>query len=391
MTPSNGSGGRAGGSGNSGARKAGKGSSASKGSGKGFGSGKGAPSGKGRPSSGRAAPRQGVASPSGSRGTQGRREAPGAGAGEREGRSLRDKGASASTGRSGIRRAPGRAGDGNGDGRRSERSMPGLGLGAGNLLTIPPGWVLLEGRRPVLEALRAGRRLSRIVVASGASARGALAEVLERAATRQVPVERLSRSVLEAAGSELTQGVVAVAAPLEPGTLDDVLVASRRRGEPAFLLALDGVQDPRNLGAIARSAEAAGCHGLIVTRFGSAPLSVTAEKASAGALGLIPVAEVPSLAKAIEQMQEAGIWCVAMDGGADQSLFDLSLSDQPVCLVVGGEGEGVQRLVRERCELVVSVPLHGTVESLNVSVAAGLGLYEVRRRRGGPPISAVGR
>jgi 23S rRNA (guanosine2251-2'-O)-methyltransferase len=191
------------------------------------------------------------------------------------------------------------------------------------------GRTLIEGRRPIVEALRAGRPMDRILLASGAG-RAALGELLDLAQRRGVEVQNVPRSVIDAE---------------------------------------------------ARSGAAAGCHGLIVPRHRSAPLSAVAVKTSAGALEHLPVAEVPNLARAVEQLRDSGVWCIGLDGTAEDSLFDLQLADEPVCVVVGSEGTGLHRLVRDSCDALVRIPMSGNVESLNASVAGALALFEVRRRR----------
>jgi 23S rRNA (guanosine2251-2'-O)-methyltransferase len=249
--------------------------------------------------------------------------------------------------------------------------------------TVRPGQgrVLIEGRRPVVEALRAGRPMDRILLASGAG-RAALGDLLELARRRGIEVQTVPRSLLDAeARSGAHQGVLAVVAPIQPIGLTELLAAPLAGREPPFFLALDGVEDPHNLGALARSAEAAGCHGLVVPRHRSAPLSAVAVKSSAGALEHLPVAEVPNLARAIEQLRDSGIWCIGLDGTAEDSLFALELADEPVCIVVGGEGSGLHRLVRDSCDALVHIPMSGHIESLNASVAGALALFEVRRRR----------
>jgi 23S rRNA (guanosine2251-2'-O)-methyltransferase len=243
------------------------------------------------------------------------------------------------------------------------------------------GRVLIEGRRPVTEALRAGRPMDRILLAAGVG-RSALGDLLDLAQRRGVEVQTVPRSLIDAeARSGAHQGVLAVVAPIEPVGLAELLAIPLAGREPPFFLALDGIEDPHNLGALARSAEAAGCHGLIVPRHRSAPLSAVAVKSSAGALEHLPVAEVPNLARAVEQLRDSGVWCVGLDGAADASLFDLELADEPVCIVVGGEGTGLHRLVRDSCDVLVHIPMSGRIESLNASVAGALALFEVRRRR----------
>jgi 23S rRNA (guanosine2251-2'-O)-methyltransferase len=244
-----------------------------------------------------------------------------------------------------------------------------------------PGRMLIEGRRPVVEALRAGRPVDRVLLASGVG-KAALGDLLDLAQRRGVEVATVPRSLIESeARSGAHQGVLAIVAPIEPIDLIELLAIPLAGREPPFFLALDGVEDPHNLGALARSAEAAGCHGLVVPRHRSAPLSAVAVKSSAGALEHLPVAEVPNLARAIEHLRDSGVWCIGLDGGAEASLFDLQLADEPVCVVVGGEGAGLHRLVRDSCDALVHIPMSGRIESLNASVAGALALFEVRRRR----------
>jgi 23S rRNA (guanosine2251-2'-O)-methyltransferase len=248
-----------------------------------------------------------------------------------------------------------------------------------------PGRMLIEGRRPVVEALRAGRPIDRILLASGVG-RSALGDLLDLAKGRGVEVQTVPRSLIDAeASSRAHQGVLAIVAPIQPIDLIELLAIPLAGREPPFFLALDGVEDPHNLGALARSAEAAGCHGLIVPRHRSAPLSAVAVKSSAGALEHLPVAEVPNLARAIERLRDSGVWCIGLDGTAQASLFDLELADEPVCVIVGGEGAGLHRLVRDSCDVLIRIPMSGQIESLNASVAGALALFEVRRRRSLPP------
>jgi 23S rRNA (guanosine2251-2'-O)-methyltransferase len=281
------------------------------------------------------------------------------------------------------RRAKGRGGSARAAKQARRRDRLEAGRAA---LHAEPGWTLIEGRRPVLEALRAGRPVERVVVVAGAAERGALAELLALAAKRAVPVETVPRSVLDAqAQTAAHQGVAALVAPLQPIELDELLAIPLGGSQPPFFLALDGIEDPHNLGALARSADAAGCHGMIVPRHRSAPLSAVAVKSSAGALQHVPVAEVPNLTRALERLRASGLWCIGLDAEAPASLFELELADEPVCVVVGGEGGGLHRLVRETCDVLLHIPMAGQVESLNAAVAGALALFEVRRRRSAPP------
>jgi len=182
------------------------------------------------------------------------------------------------------------------------------------------------------------------------------------------------------AGTENHQGVVASITP--PELLDDNAALELLEGiENPLILILDSVHDPRNLGACLRTAEAAGADLVVVPRSRSPELTPTVSKVASGAAEIQKIARVSNLARFLKELQEAGVWLVGTDGDAEQSLFDQSLT-QPVALIMGAEGEGIRRLTREHCDLLVNLPLHGTVESLNLSVAAGIGLYEILRQRG---------
>jgi 23S rRNA (guanosine2251-2'-O)-methyltransferase len=270
-----------------------------------------------------------------------------------------------------------------GAGRAAKQARRRDRLEAGtSALRAGPGAMVIEGRRPVIEALRGPRRVERVVVAAGAAERGTLAELLDLAAKEGVPVTTVPRSVLDGhAETGAHQGVAAVVTRLESIGLDELLAVPLAGPEPPFLLALDGIEDPHNLGALVRSAGAAGCHGVILPRHRSAPLSATAMKSSAGALEHVPIAEVANLTRALERLRAAGLWCIGLDGAAETSLFDLQLADEPVCVVVGSEGAGLHRLVRETCDVLLRIPMAGQVASLNASVAGAMALFEVRRRR----------
>jgi 23S rRNA (guanosine2251-2'-O)-methyltransferase len=241
----------------------------------------------------------------------------------------------------------------------------------------------VEGRQAVRELLMAGRRKVREVwVATDLEDAGAVRDIVDLAFDQRVPVKEVNRRKLEAqARSEAPQGVLAKAMPLPETDLDDLLV-SRRRGGAPFLLAVDGVTDPGNLGALLRSAEGAGVSGIILPRHRTVHVTPTVAKAAAGAVEHLEMAIVPGLPAALSKARAAGVWIVGLDDGADRSLFDLGdLGRQPVALVVGAEGAGLSRLVRERCDVVVAIPMRGQLSSLNVSVAGALACYEVVRQR----------
>jgi 23S rRNA (guanosine2251-2'-O)-methyltransferase len=234
----------------------------------------------------------------------------------------------------------------------------------------------VEGRRAVLELLRAGRREVRSVAMSSAVRDDpALDEIRERAgrALKVVPPERIDAL----ARSDVPQGVVATAAPLRPADLDALLEAP-----DAFVVALDGVSDPRNLGAVARAAETAGATGLLLPRHRSARITPVVAKTAAGAIEHLPIALTGGIPTALDRARRAGCWTIGLDVAADdRSLFDLELADQPLVLVLGSEGRGLARLTSARCDVLVSIPMRGAISSLNVSAAAALACHEIARRR----------
>ena len=240
----------------------------------------------------------------------------------------------------------------------------------------------LAGIHAVEEALVAGRPLNRILVARGQRG-GRIQRILDLARERGVPVRFEERAQLDhAAGSEHHQGVVAFAASRAAVELEDLLAnADARR----MLVLLDGVEDPHNLGAIVRTALAAGAAGIVIPERRSSGLTDTVARVSAGALAHLPVARVKNLARAVEQLKEANFWIVGLDEHADKSYTDVDYKGR-VAIVMGSEGAGLHELVRKRCDFVVSIPTSGPVGSLNVSVAAGIVLFEaVRQLRNSTP------
>jgi 23S rRNA (guanosine2251-2'-O)-methyltransferase len=240
------------------------------------------------------------------------------------------------------------------------------------------GASIVPGRRAVIELLRARRRTVRTVsVARGHESAAVLDEIEHLAAEAGAPVqlvdpERLRRE----AGIESAQGVVARAEPIAP-----VLLAELLAGPDAFLVALDGVTDPRNLGAVLRTALAAGATGAVVPRHRSALLSPAAVKAAAGAVEHLPIAAVGGIAAALEQASRASVWSVGLDADADTAINDIGIADRPLVLVLGAEGSGLPRLARARCDLLARIPMHGPIESLNVAAAAAIACFEVARHR----------
>jgi 23S rRNA (guanosine2251-2'-O)-methyltransferase len=242
--------------------------------------------------------------------------------------------------------------------------------------------MIVFGIHPVAEALGAGR-VREIRVAGRSDAR--LRELVEVAAAAGVRVRTVPREALDAdAEGGIHQGVVAEVKPLPPATLEE-LARARGGADPPLLVVLDGVEDPQNVGAIIRTVDAAGGRGVVRQTRRAAPLTGAAAKASAGAVHHVPVADVVNIARALEELKQLGVWTVGLDADAETPYYDLDLA-VPIALVVGAEGHGLRRLVRERCDLVASIPMAGRVSSLNVSAATAIVLFEaVRQRRRGRP------
>ncbi len=240
---------------------------------------------------------------------------------------------------------------------------------------------LLTGRQPVLEALKSGRPIEKIYVAFGSH--GSVIEKLKNLARRGgIPVVELSKQrFAELAGDQHAQGVAALLSPRAYTDVDALLEAARARNEQPFLLLLDEIEDPHNLGALLRTAECAGVHGVILPKHHTSPLTPTVVKASAGASLHLPIAKVTNLASTIETLKHEGIWVVGTDDGAPTSYRDVDYRGA-VAIVIGNEGKGMRRLVRERCDTLVRIPVFGKIQSLNASVAGGLVLFEVLRSRG---------
>jgi 23S rRNA (guanosine2251-2'-O)-methyltransferase len=240
----------------------------------------------------------------------------------------------------------------------------------------------VEGRQAVRELLIAGKRRVKEVWVSGELAETEIiGDIIEIARSMRVQVTEVARKRLEAqARSEAPQGVLAFAAPLPEAELATLL--KRAPNNPPFLVAVDGVTDPGNLGALLRCCDGAGVHGVVLPRHRAVHITPTAAKSAAGAVEHVPMAVVGGLPAALTRIKEAGIWVVGLDDEADRSLFEIDdLAKEGICLVLGAEGNGLSRLVRERCDMIVSIPMRGRLSSLNVSAAAALATYEVARHR----------
>jgi 23S rRNA (guanosine2251-2'-O)-methyltransferase len=222
-------------------------------------------------------------------------------------------------------------------------------------------------------------------MAEGVDRAPILDEIVQEAERRRVPVRHVARGVLEReAATDAPQGVLAHAAPLAEVDFDDLCQADATTDRKPFLLALDGITDPRNFGALLRSAEGAGATGAVLTRRRSVHVTPAVTKAAAGAVEHVPLAVVPGLPAALTRAKGLGCWVVGLADDGDTSLFDLTLATEALVLVVGSEGDGLSRLVRDRCDVIASIPMAGALPSLNASAAGTLALYEVARRRGQP-------
>lgn len=239
---------------------------------------------------------------------------------------------------------------------------------------------LLEGRNAVAEALRAGRTIDKVFLAEGAADHGLrrLASLAREAGAVVTAVDRRKLDQMSPTGAH--QGIVAMAAAHDYSTLDDMLALAAERGEPPLLVLCDELSDPHNLGAIIRSAECAGAHGVVIPKRRSVALTAVVAKAAAGALEYMPVARVTNLSAAIETLQKKGLWVFGTAAEGATPLYKADLRG-PAAIVIGAEGNGMSRLVAERCDDKVSIPLRGRISSLNASAAAAVLLYEALRQR----------
>ncbi len=238
---------------------------------------------------------------------------------------------------------------------------------------------LIEGRNAVLEAFRAGRTIDRLYILDGCQD-GPVMSIRREAARHDTQIKYVSGERLDQLSETgRHQGVIARAAAYEYADVEDILQAARDKGEAPFVFLLDNIEDPHNLGAIIRTANLAGAHGVIIPKNRAVGLTATVARTSAGALNYTPVAKVTNLAKTIEELKKEGMWfvCADMDG---TTMYELDLKG-PIGLVIGNEGEGVGRLVKEKCDMTASIPMRGNIDSLNASVAAGVLAYEIVRQR----------
>ena len=237
----------------------------------------------------------------------------------------------------------------------------------------------IEGRNAVLEAFRSGKTIDKLYVLDGCQD-GPVRTIVREARKQKTLLQYVSRERLDSMSeTKKHQGVITKAAAYDYGTVEEMLENAEKKGEPPFLILLDGIEDPHNLGAIIRTANLAGAHGVIIPKRRAVGLTATVAKASAGALNYTPVAKVTNLSAVMKELKEKGIWfvCADMEG---EIMYRQDLTG-PIGLVIGNEGEGVSKLVKENCDFVTSIPMKGDIDSLNASVAAGVLAYEILRQR----------
>ena len=237
----------------------------------------------------------------------------------------------------------------------------------------------IEGRNPVTEALKSGRDIDKIYIKKG-ERHGSIIPIIAMAKEKSISVIEADINKLnEMSETGAHQGVIALCAAAKYATVDDILENAAKKGESPFIIILDKVTDPRNLGSVIRTANCAGAHGVIISKHDSASLTASCAKASAGAVEYTPVARVSSLPKTIDELKKKNIWVTAADASGDKELYDADLKGA-VAIVIGSEGEGISRLVLEKCDFKVKIPMKGDVNSLNASVAAALFIYEAVRQ-----------
>ena len=238
---------------------------------------------------------------------------------------------------------------------------------------------VIEGRNAVLEAFRSGKSIDKLYVLDGCQD-GPVRSIIREAKKHDTILQFVSKERLaQLSETGKHQGVIAMAAAYEYATVDDMLELAKSKGEDPFLILLDNIEDPHNLGAIIRTANLAGAHGVIIPKRRAVGLTATVARTSAGALNYTPVAKVTNLVKTMEELKEKGLWfvCADMDGDV---MYRVNMKG-PIGLVIGNEGEGVGRLVKETCDMTASIPMKGDIDSLNASVAAGVLAYEIVRQR----------
>lgn len=238
----------------------------------------------------------------------------------------------------------------------------------------------VAGRNSVAEALKSGRSINKIMVAKG-ERHGAIREIIGQARAQGLVVQEVESAKLDQIAEGVRhQGVVAMVAPVAYAELEDILGKAQENGEQPFIVLLDELEDPHNVGAILRTSDATGVHGVLLPKRRSSPLTATVAKTSAGAVEYVPVARIGNISQTLKQLKKQGLWVVGADMDGDKNYYEADLTG-PIVVVVGSEGQGMGRLTKEECDFVVRIPMKGKITSLNASVACSLLLYEVLRQR----------
>lgn len=241
----------------------------------------------------------------------------------------------------------------------------------------------LEGRNSIMEALKANRTINKLFVVKG-EREGSIRQIIAIARQKGIIITEVERSALDSmSNSRSHQGVIAFVSAKEYVEVDDILKIAQEKGEPPFIIILDEISDPHNFGAILRSADAVGAHGVIIPKRRAIGLTSAVSKAAAGAVEYVPVSRVTNIAQTIEYLKKNNIWVVGTDSTGERAFFESDLKG-PIALVVGSEGEGMGKLIREKCDFVVNIPMLGQISSLNASVAAAIVMYEILKQRGIP-------
>lgn len=238
----------------------------------------------------------------------------------------------------------------------------------------------LEGRNPVLEALKAERTINKIWVAKG-DTEGSIKQIMAMARERKIVVQEVERSKLDMVSStHAHQGVIAFVAMKDYVEVEDILRIAEEKGEAPFIIVLDEITDPNNLGSILRTADAVGAHGVIIPKRRAVGLTSAVAKASAGAVEYVPVARVTNIAQTIEYLKKQNVWVVGADSSGDKAFYEQDVKG-PVALVIGSEGQGIGKLIQEKCDFVVNIPMRGKISSLNAAVAGAVIMYEIMKQR----------
>ncbi|HOJ10554.1 MAG TPA: 23S rRNA (guanosine(2251)-2'-O)-methyltransferase RlmB [Clostridiales bacterium] len=240
---------------------------------------------------------------------------------------------------------------------------------------------IIEGRNPVIEAVKSGRSINKILISKGEK-EGSINYLVAIASEKKIVVQEVERAKLDKLSiTGAHQGVIAFVSPIDYVELEDILEIAQSSGQQPFILILDGITDAQNLGAILRTADAAGVHGVVIPKRRAIGLTAAVAKSSAGAVEYVPVARVTNIPQTIEYLKKKNIWVAGTDSAPENKSFQKSDLKGPIALVIGSEGEGLGRLVKEKCDFIVNIPMKGKISSLNASVAAAIVMYEVLRQR----------